>query len=92
MMQSQPSLSEDEAFGITEERKKEWCLLAVSLEGHPTYMCMGCHKLRVTVETRGKKLPAKCGCGRALRAPVVTSREGRMLMVKGGHQNLIDGD
>jgi hypothetical protein len=93
MMQSPTALSADEAFGITEERKSQWCLLAVSGHGHPTYMCMACQGLKVTVIARNAALPKACGnCKKALKAPIVTSFEARALMTRSGHQNLIDGE
>ena len=82
-------LSNDEAFGLTERKKREWCLLSVSYDGHPTYGCPGCWS-RVTVRRPGAKLPSCCAqCKRPLTAPVVRSFMARRLLTQGGHEDLL---
>jgi hypothetical protein len=85
-------LSPEDAFGLTEERKKEWCLLSISTEGHPTYGCPGCWKQKLTVVTRGAELPLACAsCAKELKRPARIHRFAVPLLVRGGHANLVRG-
>ncbi len=82
------TLSQDDAFGLSEEKRKGWVLLSVSDEGHPTFGCPACwQRLRVT--KKGEALPKQCRhCKKALRAPVIGNHVARAHLERGGHSNL----
>lgn len=85
-------LTTEEAFALTEQRKQEWTLLGVRLDGSPTYSCPGCRKKWITVVTRGAAMPATCpGCSRPLRLPECHDARARAAMVAAGHENLLGG-
>lgn len=85
-------LADDDGFGLTDEQRKQWCLLSVSTDGHPTYGCPGCWQHEVIVE-RGAELPRTCStCSKPLTRPSVTFRLAVALMVQGGHRDLLVGE
>ena len=90
MKHNMAELSLPDILGLVEERKHEWCLLAVSDDGHPTFACPGCFAMRITVRSRGAELPRTCAsCKRPLKLPAHMGRLARTLIARGGHHHLI---
>lgn len=83
------TLSQDDAFGLSEEKKRGFVLLSISDEGHPTFACPACWE-RVRVTKRGAALPPACpACKKTLKSPVIGNHVCRAHLVRGGHGNLI---
>ncbi len=68
------TLTVDEAFALTEQRRREWCLLAYEQrDGRwcPIYACSNCYLQRYTIVTPGAVCPEACPkCGKRLSMPV----------------------
>lgn len=83
------TLPAHDSFGTEPERKNEWCLLGVTGDGHPKFMCTECRHQRL-VKGRGEALPSACPRCKTLLTPrPVTLRVAHGPMIRAGHQNLI---
>lgn len=83
------TLSQEDAFGLSEEKKRGFVLLSISDEGHPTFACPACWE-RVRVTEPGKALPPACpACKKTLRTPIIENHVCRAHLVHGGHGNLL---
>lgn len=48
-MMTNPRLTVEEALALTEQRRKQWCLLGIDrVTGHKTYACSRCYRFRFT--------------------------------------------
>ncbi len=72
------TLTVDEAFALTEQRRREWCLLGYERsprtgeEMKPVYACSNCYLQRYTIVTPGAVCPDACPkCGKRLTMPAV---------------------